>query len=176
MAPMLVLQVRGPGTLKILHRAPFFQNGAKSGFEICFGPSTLGAGAKTRLESRIKKFTPHCIYRYMHRERFRGVACAEFNKNVIVVDQSWLEGNGRFKTREESVRALMAAIYDRFQQSCIYSDSWETGRAALTAARMYVDARGCTWMLSAARRPRTVLLPYILNVWNSKETTPLRNG
>ena len=37
----------------------FFQNGAKSGFEICFGPSTLGAGAKTRLESRIKKFTPH---------------------------------------------------------------------------------------------------------------------
>ena len=26
-------------------------------------PSTLGAGAKTRLESRIKNFTPHCIYR-----------------------------------------------------------------------------------------------------------------
>ena len=46
--------------------APFFQNGlqAKSGFEMCFGPSTLGAGAKTRLESRIKKFTPHCICRY----------------------------------------------------------------------------------------------------------------
>ena len=30
---------------------------------MCFGPSTLGAGAKTRLESRIKKFTPHCICR-----------------------------------------------------------------------------------------------------------------
>ena len=27
------------------------------------GPSTLGAGAKTRLESRIKKFTPHCVCR-----------------------------------------------------------------------------------------------------------------
>ena len=40
------------------------QNGAKSGFELCFGPSTLGAGAKTRLESGIKKFTPHCICRY----------------------------------------------------------------------------------------------------------------
>ena len=26
---------------------------------MCFGLST---GAKTRLESRIKKFTPHCIY------------------------------------------------------------------------------------------------------------------
>ena len=42
-------------------RAPFFQNGAKSGFEMCFGPSTLGAGAKTRLESRIKEITPHCV-------------------------------------------------------------------------------------------------------------------
>ena len=31
---------------------------------MCFGPSTLGAGAKTRLESRIKKFAPHCIYRW----------------------------------------------------------------------------------------------------------------
>ena len=41
----------------------FFKNGAKSGFEMCFGPSTLGAGAKTRLESRIKKFTPHCVCR-----------------------------------------------------------------------------------------------------------------
>ena len=39
------------------------QNGAKSGFKMCFSPSTLGAGAKTRLESRIKKFTPHCVYR-----------------------------------------------------------------------------------------------------------------
>ena len=28
---------------------------------MCFGPSTLGAGAKTRLESRIKEFTPHCV-------------------------------------------------------------------------------------------------------------------
>ena len=28
-----------------------------------FGPSTLGAVAKTRLESKIKKFTPHCIHR-----------------------------------------------------------------------------------------------------------------
>ena len=49
--------------LTFLNRAPFFQNGAKSGFEMCFGPSTLGAGAKTRLESRIKEFTPHCVCR-----------------------------------------------------------------------------------------------------------------
>ena len=44
---------------------PLFPNGlqAKSGFEMCLGPGTLGAGAKTRLKSRINKFTPHCICR-----------------------------------------------------------------------------------------------------------------
>ena len=54
-----------PVNLKFLHNAPFFQNGlqAKSGFDMCFGPSTLGAGAKTRLESRIKEITPHCVCR-----------------------------------------------------------------------------------------------------------------
>ena len=31
------------------------QNGATSGFEMCFGPGTQGAGAKTRPESSIKK-------------------------------------------------------------------------------------------------------------------------
>ena len=57
---------------KILTSRPlFFQNGAKSGFEMCFGPSTQGAGAKTRLESRIKKFTPHCICRPCTLERTR---------------------------------------------------------------------------------------------------------
>ena len=49
---------------QILRPRPFFcQNGAKSGFEMCFGPSTLGAGAKTSLESRMKKFTPQCVCR-----------------------------------------------------------------------------------------------------------------
>ena len=37
--------------LTILQHAPFFQNDAKSGFEMCFGPSTLGAGAKIRLHT-----------------------------------------------------------------------------------------------------------------------------
>ena len=76
---------------------PFCQNGAKSGFEMCFGPSTLGAGAKTRLhtpkavtyhehphycrlmighslgrmESRIKKFTPHRVCRPRSRNSSR---------------------------------------------------------------------------------------------------------
>jgi hypothetical protein len=36
-------------------------NGATSGLETWFGPVTLGAGGKTRLESSVKKFTPHFI-------------------------------------------------------------------------------------------------------------------
>ena len=55
-----------PANRKILHRSLLFQNGlqAKPGFEMCFGHSTLlGAGAKTRVESRIKKFTPYYIFR-----------------------------------------------------------------------------------------------------------------
>ena len=46
---------------KFEHRAPFFQNGGKSGFEMCFGPSTLGAGAKTRLESRMNSLR-HIVF------------------------------------------------------------------------------------------------------------------
>ena len=42
---------------------PFFQSSAKSGFQMRFSSSTLGAGAKPRLESRIQKFTPHCVCR-----------------------------------------------------------------------------------------------------------------
>ena len=69
-------QTGGPVNLKFLHNAPFFQNGAKSGFEMCFGLSTLGAGAKTRLESRIKEFTPHCVC--------RPNSCATHNEMDIV--------------------------------------------------------------------------------------------
>ena len=48
---------------QFLHRTPFFQIGAQSGFEMCFGPSTLRAGAKARVETRVKRFTPHCVCR-----------------------------------------------------------------------------------------------------------------
>ena len=77
------LSVRDP---QIVIRAPFFQNGAKSGFEMCFGPSTLGAGAKTRLESRIKTFTPHCVCRY------RKWMCArdEVDQSACVIMMSWV--------------------------------------------------------------------------------------
>ena len=52
---------------------------------MCFDPSTLGAvhapitlgaGAKTRLESRIKKFTRHCVCRPWMRMRCGGMGSA----------------------------------------------------------------------------------------------------
>ena len=47
---------------------PFIQNGAKSGFEMCFcyripAPWVPGVPTKTRHESRIQKFKPHLVYR-----------------------------------------------------------------------------------------------------------------
>ena len=52
------------------HHALYFsvQNGANLNLRCVFGPSTLGARAKTRLLSRIMKFTPRCIYSW---HRFR---------------------------------------------------------------------------------------------------------
>ena len=45
----------------------YFQNGANSGFEVCFcyrirAPLVPGVPTKTRLESSIMKFDPHFIY------------------------------------------------------------------------------------------------------------------
>ena len=46
--------------------SPFFKNGAKSGFEMCFAPSTFGAGGPNQNTSRIqyKEVTlGHFMYR-----------------------------------------------------------------------------------------------------------------
>ena len=57
---LVSLELATVSHLKFWHGAPLFQNGlqATPGFEMWFGPSTLGAafgaGAKTRLESREK--------------------------------------------------------------------------------------------------------------------------
>ena len=56
------------GQSQILNRAPFFfKMACKQNLDLrCVlisDPGTLGAGAKTRLESRIKNFTPHCVCR-----------------------------------------------------------------------------------------------------------------
>ena len=53
--------------LQFEHRAPFGQMACKQNLDLrCVlisDPGTLGAGAKARLESRIKEFTPHCVCR-----------------------------------------------------------------------------------------------------------------
>ena len=80
--------------------APFFQNGATSGFEMCFGPSTLGrrtlgrralgARAKTRLESRIKKFTPHCILQVLKLIRFLRLLIGTTKQRATMACAPWL--------------------------------------------------------------------------------------
>ena len=44
---------------------PLFQNGVKSGFEMCFaiGSQHLWCQGKTRFDSRINMFKPHLIHR-----------------------------------------------------------------------------------------------------------------
>ena len=54
---------QGPVNLKKLHHAPFFQNGAKSGFEMRFGPSTLGVGRWGQNASRIQNEEVHATLR-----------------------------------------------------------------------------------------------------------------
>ena len=48
-APFSIEHAGGQTITKSYIARLFCQNGGKSGFEMCFGPSTLGAGAKTRL-------------------------------------------------------------------------------------------------------------------------------
>ena len=61
----ITVRITGP-SISNLNIAPLFLKMAQNLDLRCVlisDPSTLGAGAKTRLESRIKKFTPHCVCR-----------------------------------------------------------------------------------------------------------------
>ena len=64
-AAQRVTRVVRPVNPIFLHKAPFFQNGANLDLRcvLISDPGTLGAGAKTRLESRIKKLMPHRVCR-----------------------------------------------------------------------------------------------------------------
>ena len=53
----------GPSISINLHHALLFKMAQNLDLRCGFGPSALGAGAKTRFESRIKKFTAHCVCR-----------------------------------------------------------------------------------------------------------------
>ena len=55
------------GAITHLTLLPFFSKWRKQNVDLGCGlisdPGTLGAGAKTRLKSRIQEFTPHCVCR-----------------------------------------------------------------------------------------------------------------
>ena len=99
-------------------RPLFFQNGAKSGFEMFFGRNTSGAGAKIRLESRIKKFTPHCVCRYAMDLNHAGAL-----NQALTAYEAILAGPGHGLPRGASVLAAQRActrLSVRNPTGCIY--------------------------------------------------------
>ena len=70
-------------------RSHFFKNSAKSGFEMCFAPSTFGAeGPKPKhvsnLDSVVKKFNPHFFYDCLFQASVCEVQNAEKGLNTYV--------------------------------------------------------------------------------------------
>ena len=88
-------EVRANSSISAIRTAyyPFLEERAILGV---IDAAVVGAGAKTRLESRIKKFTPHCVCRYIKFEAINRVTwdkkyhtfalliklCAPCNNNV----------------------------------------------------------------------------------------------
>ena len=130
--------------LKFKHRAPFVKMACKQNLDLrCVlisDPGTLGAGAKTRLhnpkavtyheqphycrfmighslgrvESRIKKFTPHCICRapftqWCHNLHWRRVSLSDLNwRGVSLSDPSndgcWGQNTSRIQNKQNASR------------------------------------------------------------------------
>ena len=81
---------------------------------MCFGPSFLGGGAKTRLESRTKKFTPRCICRQQN-----GYTCG---------GPSWFgTGDLRHVLASYIMYTRSCIVYIYHTCSCIWSYEWGTG-------------------------------------------------
>lgn len=72
---------------------------------------------------------------FTHREKFRSDVAVIYGK-PIVVDRSWLEGNGRFDTREQAVRHLTKQLQHDLHSITINCPDWETTQVAMTAARL----------------------------------------
>ena len=88
----------------------FFQNGAKSGFDVCFGANTLGAGAKTRLESGIKTLTLHCICRPWHLSRHRWRGWWPSTPSLVRSRSSRRSASPRRRPRSSSTSHTWAAV------------------------------------------------------------------
>ncbi len=103
------------------------------------GPARIALGAVRRNVEKNPTFCVKicpCGLAYTHREKFRSDVAVTYGA-PIVVDASWLEGNGRFDDYEESVRALATAIEKSLTDITINAPDWETTRAAMTAARIH---------------------------------------
>ena len=103
------------------------------------GPARIALGAVRRNLVNDPNFCVKicpCGIAYTHREKFRSDVALAYGE-PLVVDASWLEGNGKFDDYEEAVEALGRAIEARLMERTINAPDWETTTAAMTAARIH---------------------------------------
>ena len=103
------------------------------------GPARIALGAVSRMLPSNPKFCVKicpCGLTYTHREKFRSDVSIVYGK-PIVVDASWLEGNGKYDDYEVAVRDLTIKIDARLREITINAPNWEIITAAMTAARIH---------------------------------------
>lgn len=73
---------------------------------------------------------------FTHREKFRSDVVI-FYDEPIIVDASWMEGNGRFETYRDAITELTKQLEDSLHAKTINCPDWETTKVAMTAARLH---------------------------------------
>ena len=119
-------------------------------------PSTLGAGAKTRLESRIKKFTPHCIYRYTPPSSKKGFAG---NENAHLTNYSLNKYSDTFKHANESAFSVDNTASKRLISTVLKQLKTRSRPAASQGTRDHAEAEAEAEAEAHARTSASAQLP-----------------
>ena len=107
---------------------------------MCFGPSTLGAGAKTRLESKIKEFTPHCIH-WMYPDERRRSNMASSRSWLLWCDFGRAAGESTCRTLQPTNQKTLAVqIKNGITQHL--SNFWPANWYRFRMVGLF-----CTWLL-----------------------------
>ena len=73
---------------------------------------------------------------FTHREKFRSDVVVFYDKPIIV-DASWMEGNGRFDNYRDAIKELTKQLEESLHAKTINCPDWETTKVAMTAARLH---------------------------------------
>ena len=73
---------------------------------------------------------------FTHREKFRSDVVVIYGE-PIVVDKSWMEGNGQFSSYKQSIIELTKRLEVQMHDLTINCPDWETTQVAMTAARIH---------------------------------------